>query len=238
MAVTRTARGSATSKTSGNTLQITAQSLNIRDLLVVYLAYDDISMTSVFWGTQEMTLGESAIGAGVRTRIAWCQADATASRTITATWDAVLTAKAMVADSFRSSVTTAGWAWTADENATNFGLGTAASTANTLPIVGGTESVQIGVVGTEGPSGDTAGTWVIPSTAGTRVGTTGNPAASNVTVSSAYLVAPTAGSTNGLSKTGMTSRDWGAVIRSFYWSAPAAPSESVGPAYVGGGYYG
>ena len=238
MAVTRTARGSATSKTSGSTLQITAQSLNIRDLLVVYLAYDDQTLDSVFWGTQGMTLGDAVLGNGVRTRLAWCEADATASRTITATWAGALTAKAMAADSFRSSVTTAGWAWTADENATDVGVGTAASTPATLPIVGGTESVRVGVVGTEGPSGDTAGTWVEPNTAGLRVGTTGNPAASNVTVSAAYRLAPVAGSTTGLSKTGMTSRDWGAGIRAFYWSAPAAPSEGVSPAYVGGGYYG
>ena len=221
MAVTRTARGSNTSKTSGTTLSIaTAASLNAGDLLVVYLAYDDVPMTSVFWGTQQMTLGESALGAGVRSRMAWCVADATASRTITATWDTALTAKAMVADSFRSSVTGAGNTWTPDANATNTGAGTAASTAATAPIKGGTESVRVGVVGTEGPSGDTAGTWVIPATAGQRVGTTGNPAASNVTVSSAFFIAPTAGSTDGLSKTGMTSRDWGAAIRSFWWGVP------------------
>jgi hypothetical protein len=34
----------------------------------------------------------------------------------------------------------------------------------------------------------------------------------------------------------MTSRDWGAVIQSFYWAAP--PVSSGGPAYIGGGYYG
>lgn len=236
MAVTRTARGSATSKTSGTTLQIAAQSLNARDLLVVYLAYDDETLASVFWGTQELTLGDAVIGAGVRTRLAWCEADATASRTITATWAAALVAKAMVADSFRSSVTTAGFVWTADENSTNTGLGTAASTPATLAIVGGTESVRVGVVGTEGPSGDTAGTWVEPNTAGQRVGTTGNPAASNVTISSAYRLAPTAGSTTGLSKTGMTSRDWGAGIRSFYWASPPTATDN-GPAYIGGGYY-
>jgi hypothetical protein len=218
MAVTRTARGSATSKTSGSTLQIAAQSLTAGHLLVVYLAYDDQTLTSVFWGTQQLTLGDAVLGAGVRTRIAWCVADATASRTITATWAAPLVAKAMVADSFSSSV--AGMIpLTRDTfNATNAGTGTTASTAAMGAIVGGTESVTVGVVGTEGPSGDTAGTFAEPNTAGQRVGTTGNPAAGNVTVSSAYRLGPTAGTTPALSKTGMTSRDWGAAIRHFYWA--------------------
>lgn len=233
MAVTRTARGTATSKTSGTTLQIAAQSLNARDLLVVFLAYDDATLDSVFWGTQQMTLGDAVLGNGVRTRLAWCEADATASRTITATWSAAITAKAMVAESFRSSVTTAGWVWNPDANATNTGNGTAASTAATGAIVGGTESVRVGVVGTEGPSGDTAGTWVEPVTAGQRVGTTGSSAATNVTTSSAYSIAPTAASTTGLSKTGMTSRDWGAAIRSFYWSAPPPIAVSGTAAGVG-----
>jgi hypothetical protein len=232
VAVTRTARGTATSKTSGTTLQIAAQSLNINDLLVAYLAYDDQTLDSVFWGTQAMTLGDPVLGAGVRTRLAWCIADATASRTITATWAAALVAKAMVADSFRSSVTGGGQSWSPGENATNTGAGTAASTATVTVPVG--ESVLVGVVGTEGPSGDTAGTWSFPATNGQRVGTTGNPANSNVTVSSAYsiLAAPASGA---LSKTGMTSRDWGAGIRGFIWAAPVA---DVGPAYIGGGYYG
>lgn len=236
MAVTRTARiTAANSKTSGTTLTATSFALNVDDLLVVYLSYDDVTLDSVTWGTQVMTLGDPVLGAGVRTRLAWCVADATATRAVTATWATALTAKAMVADSFRSSVVATGATWIDDSNSTDIGVGTAASTPATDPITGGTESVRVGIVGTEGPSGDTAGTWVEPNTASSRTGTTGSSAASNVTVSAAYRLAPTAASTTGLSKTGMTSRDWGAAIRSFYWAVPA-PSQ--GPAYIGGGYYG
>jgi hypothetical protein len=122
-----------------------------------------------------------------------------------------------------------------DNNATNTGLGTAATTAALGAIVGGTDSLLVGVVGTEGPSGDTAGTWATPSTNGQRAGTTGNPANGNVTVSEAYQIAPSAGATPALSKTGMTSRDWGAALRAFYWAVPSAANPMP---YIGGGYYG
>lgn len=218
MAITRTARGSITSKTSGTTLTIASQTVAARSLLVVYLAYDDQTLSSVTFAGTPMTLGDAVIGGGVRTRLAWLYVASGTTGTIVATWSAALVAKAMAADSFVSSQTT--WLPNEDSNAANTGNGTAASTAATAAIVGGTESIRVGVVGTEGPSGDTAGTWVEPNTGGLRVGTTGNPAAGNVTVSAAYSLAPTAGSTTGLSKTGMTSRDWGAAIRSFYWALP------------------
>lgn len=234
MAITRTARGSITSKTSGTTLTIASQTISARSLIVVYLAYDDVTLDSVTFAGTPMTLGDAVLGAGVRTRLAWLYSADGATGTIVATWASALTAKAMCADSFVSSQTT--WTPNEDANATNAGTGTAASTAATDPVTGGTEAIRVGVVGTEGPSGDTAGTWVEPNVAGLRVGTTGNPAAGNVTVSGAYRLAPTAGSTTGLSKTGMTSRDWGAAIRSFYWALP--PVEGGGPAYIGGGYYG
>lgn len=218
MAITRTARGSITSKTSGSTLTIASQTIAARSLLVVYLAYDDQTLNSVTFAGTPLTLGDPVLGAGVRTRLAWGYFASGGTGTIVATWASAITAKAMSADSFVSSQTT--WVPNDDANATNTGTGTAASTAATAAIVGGTESIRVGVVGTEGPSGDTAGTWAEPNTNGLRVGTTGNPAQSNVTVSAAYRLAPTAGSTTALSKTGMTSRDWGAAIRSFYWALP------------------
>lgn len=218
MAITRTARLTATSKTSGTTLSLASQTVSAKSLLVVYLAYDDATLDSVTFAGTPLTLGDPVLGAGVRTRLAWLYVANATTGVVTATWASAITAKAMVADSFVSSQTT--WVPFDDANNTNTGTGAAASTAATSAIVGGTESIRVGVVGTEGPSGDTAGTWVEPNTNGQRVGTTGNPAAGNVTVSSAYRLAPTAGSTTGLSKTGMTSRDWGAAIRSFYWGLP------------------
>lgn len=218
MAITRTAKSTASNKTSGTTLTLASVAMTAGDLLVVSLAYDDETLNSVTWGTEVLTLGDPVLGAGVRTRLAWKVIATTGTQTITATWANPLVAKAFVAASYHCS--TAGQTLVEDSNATNAGTGTAASTAAVSPaIVGGTDSMLVAVVGTEGPSSDTAGTWVTPSTNGQRVGTTGNPAAGNVTVSEAYTLGPTAGSTPALSKTGMTSRDWGAAIRAFYWGA-------------------
>lgn len=229
MAVTRTAKGTASSKTSGTTLALASVSSTLGRLIVVHLAYDDQTLDSVTWGSQVMTLGDPVLGAGVRTRLAWCVADATATRTITATWASALTAKALVVTEY--SCSTGGVSLQTVHNGTNSGSGTSASISAIGPIQGGTDSVTVGVVGTEGPSGDTAGTWSEPNTNGQRVGTTGNPANSNVTVSEGYRIAATAGSSPALSKTGMTSRDWGAAIRHFYWGTP--PSQSITPDALG-----
>jgi len=231
VAITRTAKSTATSKTSGTTLALSV-AMTAGDLMVVSLAYDDQTLDSVTWNGQDLTLGDPVLGAGVRTRLAWVVAAASATANVTATWAAAIVAKAMAVSSYNCN--TGGVVMNEDSNATSTGTGTAASTAALAAIVGGTNSILVGVVGTEGPSGDTAGTWVTPPTNTQRAGTTGNPANSNVTVSEAYQIAPTAASTPALSKTGMTSRDWGAALRAFYWAAPVA---DVGFPYVGGGYY-
>lgn len=220
MTVTRTLKGTNTSKTSGTTLTIASVAMTTGDLLVVSLAYDDQTLNTVTWGSETLTLGDAVLGAGVRTRLAWKIITSGGTQTITATWASALTAKAIAASSYNCN--TGGVTLFEDSNQTNTGTGTSASTSALAAIVGGTDSLLVGVVGTEGPSGDTAGTWATPSTNGQRAGTTGNPAASNTTVSEAYQIAPSAGSTPALSKTGMTSRDWGCALRAFYWQAPVS----------------
>lgn len=233
MAITRTAKGTAQSKTSGTTLAVASVAMTTGHLLVVSLAYDDQTLDSVTWGSESLTLGDAVLGAGVRTRLAWAVILAGGTQTITATWAGSLTAKAMVASSYVCS--TGSTILNEDSNATNTGNGTAASTAALNAIVGGTDALLVAVVGTEGPSGDVAGTWATPSTNGQRLGTTGQGATTNVTVSEAYQTAPTAASTPTLSKTGMTGRDWGAGMRAFYWAVP--PVGGTGMPYTGGGYY-
>lgn len=220
MAITRTAKSTVTSKTSGTTLTLASVAMTAGDLLVVSLAYDDQTLDSVTWGSEVLTLGDAVLGAGVRTRLAWKIITTGGTQTITATWASALTAKGLTASSYNCN--TGGVSMFEDSNQINTGTGTAASTSALAAIVGGTNSLLVGVVGTEGPSGDTAGTWSTPSTNGQRAGTTGSSAASNVTVSEAYQLAPSAGSTPSLSKTGMTSRDWGCALRAFYWAAPPA----------------
>jgi len=94
-----------------------------------------------------------------------------------------------------------------------------ASGTSTTPSTGAAATVQpvqllIGAVGTEGPSGDTAGTWQNSFTAGARAGTTGGTDDTNVTVSLGWQIVTSAGSYTA-AKSGITSRDWAALIATF-----------------------
>jgi hypothetical protein len=95
-----------------------------------------------------------------------------------------------------------------------------ASGTSTSPSSGAATTVQadqllIGAVGTEGPSGDTAGTWSNSFTAGQRAGTTGGTdATTNITVSMGWRIVSAAGSYTA-AKSGITSRDWAAAIATF-----------------------
>jgi hypothetical protein len=91
--------------------------------------------------------------------------------------------------------------------------------SSTTPSSGAATTVQaeqllIGAVGTEGPSGDAAGTWGGSFTAGPRAGTTGGTADTNITVSMAWRIVSAAGAYNA-SKSGITSRNWAAAIATF-----------------------
>ena len=70
------------------------------------------------------------------------------------------------------------------------------------------------MIGTEGPLGDTAGTWQNSFTAGPRTGTTGGTADSNITVAMGWQTVSDAGSYTA-SKTGMTSGDHASIIATF-----------------------
>lgn len=69
------------------------------------------------------------------------------------------------------------------------------------------KSVLFGFVGTQGPQGDTAGTWAAPFVAHKRIGTTGGADTDNATISTAYRIL-FATDTFTASKTGITSRQW------------------------------
>lgn len=87
-----------------------------------------------------------------------------------------------------------------------------------------TDEVVIGVIGTEGPQEDTAGSWTTGdgyvSGNEERQGTTGSGANSNITVhTAAEVVSDTTAQT--AAKTGITSRDWAAVVATFKAAAVA-----------------
>ena len=80
---------------------------------------------------------------------------------------------------------------------------------------------MIGAIGTEGPDGDTIGTWDSSFTAGPRLGTTGGTADTNITADLGYRIVSTTGAYTA-SKSGITSRDWAAMIATFKAGADGA----------------
>jgi hypothetical protein len=93
------------------------------------------------------------------------------------------------------------------------------SGSSTTPSSGAATTIQadqllIGVVGTEGPGTDTAGTWSNSFIEGPRAGTTATTTDAEITVSMGYLIVSAANPYTA-AKSGITSRDWAASIATF-----------------------
>jgi hypothetical protein len=99
-----------------------------------------------------------------------------------------------------------------EQSSNDNGSGTAPSSGAATTVAA--DQLLIGAVGTEGPSGDTAGTWQNSFNAGPRDGTTGDTADTNITVSMGYRIVSAAASYTA-AKSGITSRDWAAAIATF-----------------------
>ncbi|HSN95241.1 MAG TPA: metallophosphoesterase [Anaerolineaceae bacterium] len=76
------------------------------------------------------------------------------------------------------------------------------------------DELLIGVIGTEGPVGDSAGTWENLFLDGPRTGTTGGTDDTNISISLGYRIVSTTG-TYTAAKSGITARDWAAIIGTF-----------------------
>lgn len=74
------------------------------------------------------------------------------------------------------------------------------------------EEFLCGIFVSEGPSTDAAGTPATNFVSGQRVGTTGGAVATNITLHETYKITSVASANAVASKTGVTSRDWGAMI--------------------------
>ncbi len=103
--------------------------------------------------------------------------------------------------------------------------GSSASPSSGAATTVAADQLLIGAVGTDGPNEDAAGTWASGWSAGPRAGTTGGTATDNVTVSMAWQIVSSAGSYSA-AKTGITSRNWAAVIATF-------KTTDAGISYVG-----
>ena len=100
-----------------------------------------------------------------------------------------------------------------DLTASDTGTGTSPSSGATS-TTSQVNEVLIGLVGTEGPDGDSAGTWADSFVAGPRAGTTGGDGDTNITISLGYRIVSGTG-TYTAGKSGVTERDWTALIATF-----------------------
>ncbi len=214
MAITRTAKGTAQQKTGGTTwTPLSSIAIATGALLIVGEINDmgtGVFPSSVTWNglnLAQITLG----GTGPTQTSIWFLVVATgATGNIVVNYPATATAKAMFATEV-AGITNAA----VDKSSSRFlaattspsTLATAATTAN--------DEFLLGVIGSQGPNGDTAGTWGSDtSTNGQRLGTTGGSATGNVTISEGYAIQSATG-TRSASKSGITSRNCDAIVVTF-----------------------
>jgi hypothetical protein len=205
--MTRTAKGTASSKASGTTLAVNSVSAVPGDALVVGIVYDTgAGAPTVKWGQrslrQKSTATQVQSGIAVATFIL-SHINNTATRNIVATWGGSITAKAMVIVGITGANIT-DVAAKQGQTAT----GSPDTTSDTSTVA---DTISIAFFGSEGPSSDTVGTVGSGHTSGQRVGTAGIPPVSNVTIHETYEILSSTGTIQA-TKTGATSRDWASVI--------------------------
>lgn len=105
------------------------------------------------------------------------------------------------------------------------GSGTPPTSGATAPLSQADE-ICIGAIGTEGPDGDAADTWLNSFSAGQRLGTTGGGGTSNITVYEGYKIvsattAQTAATTPGVF------RDWAACIATYKAAATGLAARNI-----------
>lgn len=109
-----------------------------------------------------------------------------------------------------------------DQTAVATGSSTSPSSGATAATAQAYEIV-VGAIGTEGPGGDTQGSWSNSFQPVAYVGTTGGAAASNVSLSLGYKIVSATGAQTA-AKTGITSRQWGAATATYKGLVASAPA--------------
>jgi hypothetical protein len=109
-----------------------------------------------------------------------------------------------------------------DQTATATGSSTSPSSGATSATTQAYE-VVIGAIGTEGPGGDTQGSWSNGFQPIAYTGTTGGAAAANVSLSVGYKIVNATGAQTA-AKTGITSRQWGAAVATYKGLVASAPA--------------
>jgi len=208
----RLAKGTVADKTTGNTLTLADVAVKKGNLIVVMMAYTKECGTpaTVKWGNRE--LGQRAnkvnIGSGLEASM-WTVPEVIRNGTkdIVATWNNPTSAKAMM-------VTVVDGANIVDVSSSR------QLDATTDPATGDAETTtvdstfHIACFASKGPLNDTAGTPGSGHSAGQRIGTSGAPPISNVTIQETYEELTSIGNCRA-ELTGATERDWASIIIAF-----------------------
>ena len=215
--------GTATIKTSGTSLNITtSQAVAAGDTIIVAYATDPaqnliVSVSDSVGNTYEQAAlavnwanGRSYIFAAYNVMAL------PSGSMITVAGDQSVAAKAAVVSVFRGLAQVN----VLDQFLGNPRIEDQTTQSGTTPTVGPTgtttqaNELLIGVIGTNGPAEDAAGTWGNSFTAGPRTGTTGGDADTNWTVSMGYRIVSTTGGYTA-QKSSITNRGWAATIATF-----------------------
>mgnify|MGYP001373237849 CR=1 FL=1 len=208
--------GVAASKTSGTSLEVitTAPVTTGDDIIVTYVTDPNSSLVinvSDPAGNFYNQVGYVVNSGQLRTYVfaAYDVNSMPAGSGITISASPSVTARAAAIALFRGLV----YSNPLDQTHTGTGNSTVPSSGATATITQADE-LLVGAIGIEGPDGDTAGTWDNLFTAGPRTGTTGGSADTNITADLGYRIVSSAGAYTA-SKSGITSRDWAAMIATF-----------------------
>jgi rubrerythrin len=224
MAIAYTEKGTDDDKSSGLTLAVNSVQLDASSApvaLLAYLAYDDGDGHPVVeWGQQDLMPRQRTSGNGLTLamyKMVKKRGDNT--NACIATWDTTApTAKTMI-------LIEAAEATKIDRKGGN------AQAAETDPGSGKEQNTTfddelfIAAFASEGPPSDTRGTFQNGFTAGQRVGTSGAPPISNITLDTGYKIV-TAKETTRARKTGATERDHVTLLTMLY--DPTAQSILIG----------
>lgn len=179
------------------------------DLLLVAITHDNATFIDgdVTWNGIAMQLDSSAIGTAVATYIYSLKIASGATANVAFVTDAGC---CMVIEAYK---VTGAAATPFDQQASGTGTSSSPSSGATATTTQADELV-FAAIGTNGPSGDAAGTWSGGLGALTRLGTTGSGATTNWTLAAAYNIVAATGAQTG-AKTGITSREWGACVATY-----------------------
>lgn len=186
MAITRTAKGTNASKSSGVALTVSSVSANAGSLLVVGIAWEEDNVgekPTIKWGNRDLKYipGSEATRGDTIVRLYRTRVKKNVTKDMTATWPTALTARAMFVTMLKESSVTDGVQ--TNSGASTINLATGASFDASVD-----DTISIAAFATLGPSDDLQGVAGLGHSLGQRVGTSGGGSASNVTIQETYEI--------------------------------------------------